>query len=181
MVVNNDIHNMSVTGEFQDIITDKRTGKVTKTKWSHNLVVESVTKLVAALIHNQFASNKVYWAVGSGEDSWDTSMPAVQVSDCALTHEIGRKEVTNTIEYYNESNNPTETITNKLHITATFTEEDCNGDWREFGLFAGDATQTLGSGIMIDNKRHSHIGKTNEMVIERHLILTFNLAAAPTE
>lgn len=177
-----DAHNMSVTGVFQDVITNKRTGDVIKTEWNHNLVVESVTKLVAALICNHFDNNKVFWAVGSGEDVWDTDgAPVVLTSDCALTNEIGRKDVTNSIEYYNDSNNPTETVTNKLHITATFTEDDCNGDWREFGLFAGDATNTIGSGIMIDNKRHPHIGKTDEMIIERHLILTFNLGTSTAE
>lgn len=171
-----DFTNLKVDGQFKDII--RVGGKVVEeTPWNHNIVVTSVTTLIAALIAGKISDHKLYWAVGSGSESWDTTEVPATVNDTSLTNEIGRKLIeSESIEFYDAANKPLTTgMSNRLHITALFSEDECNGDWREFGIFGGSATTTSDSGIMIDNKRHKHIAKTTDTVIERHLILTFNL------
>lgn len=174
--------NVRIDGMFKDII---RCGDkvVEETPWTHNLVVQSVTNLIAAQISGKMGSGNLYWAVGSGDTSWDAEGADVKptLGETQLTNEIGRKKITDTdIEFYTADNQHSDDITNRLHITSMFTEEECNGNWREFGLFGGDdAGVMVNTGIMIDKKHHGLISKTNETTVERHLILTFNLAAVP--
>ena len=106
----------------------------------------------------------------------DTTQVDPTASETKLTSEIGRKSIS-TIEFYDSNNGVSATPTNKIHIAVTFSENECNGTWREFGLFGGDtASSTADSGIMIDKKHHNIITKTQDIVIERHIVLTFNLA-----
>ena len=165
-----------IDGMYYDII--KRNGKIEITPCRHNLVVTSVTKLISALLGGKISSGIKYWAVGSGDDSWDTNPADPQLSEVRLTNEIGRKVITaDDIEFYDSNNNPSPTPTNRLHIHATFGEDECNGKWREFGLFGGDdASVVVNSGIMVDKKHHDVITKTSDTIIERHIVLTFNLA-----
>lgn len=177
-----DFAGLKVDGQFKDII--KRNGRVVEeTPWNHNIVVTSVTTLIAALIAGKLPTHKLYWAVGSGSEDWDTEtdIPAPTPNETSLVNEIGRKLIEfDSVEFYDAANKPVEDgkMSNRIHITALFGEEECNGDWREFGIFGGNATSDLGSGIMIDDKRHKHIAKTTDTVIERHLILTFNLGSS---
>lgn len=167
---------LKVDGLFRDIIINKRTGEVKASKWEHNIVVNSAINLITALLAGKNTKGIKYWAVGSGANSWDTKPVDPTASETKLTSEIGRKSIS-TIEFYNSNNGISTTPTNKIHIAVTFNENECNGAWREFGLFGGDtASSTADSGIMIDKKHHSIITKTQDIVIERHIILTFNLA-----
>ena len=164
-----------VDGMYYDVI--RRNGKTEITPCSHNLVVTSIIKLISSLLGNKMSNGIGYWAVGSGNDSWDTNPVDPQLSETLLTNEIGRKAITiSNIEFYDNDNNPSVTPTNRLHISITFNEDECNGKWREFGLFGGDgASVTINSGIMIDKKHHNIITKTSDTTIERHIVLTFNL------
>lgn len=179
-VINN--ANFSITGDYRDIITHAD-GTITKTPWQHNLVVSSITKLIAALISGNMTSGTLYWAIGSGDPAWDDAegtengVPEPELTETRLTSEIGRKVLQSTnVEFYSVDNEPTEDVTNKLHISVRFNEDECNGDWREFGLFGGDdATVMMNTGIMLDKKHHGIITKTSDTTIERHLILTFNI------
>lgn len=167
---------LKVDGVFHDIITNKRTGEVKVSKWEHNLVVNSAINLITALLANKNAKGIKYWAVGSGTNLWDTTPIDPIASETKLTSEIGRKSIS-TIEFYDSNNGVSATPTNKIHIAVTFNENECNGVWREFGLFGGDTvSNTTDSGIMIDKKHHSIITKTQDIIIERHIVLTFNLA-----
>lgn len=167
---------LKVDGMFRDIITNKRTGEVKVSKWEHNLVVNSAINLITALLAGKNTKGIGYWAVGSGADSWDTTSVDPTASETKLTSEIGRKSIS-MIEFYDSNNGVSATPTNKIHIAVTFNENECNGTWREFGLFGGDtASSTADSGIMIDKKHHNVITKTQDIVIERHIVLTFNLA-----
>lgn len=181
-----DTNNMKVDGIFKDVI--RKNGKVVaETEWKHNLVVQSVTKLIAALVGGKMTSGNLYWAVGSGDASWSADGADVKptLGETQLTNEIGRKKISDeSIEFYTADNKPVAEgeISNRLHITAMFNENECNGDWREFGLFGGDdASVMVNTGIMIDKKHHGLISKTEETTVERHLILTFNLVATPAE
>lgn len=173
----------NVTGEWKDVIRHSD-GTIEETSWSHNLVVKSITTLIASLIGGQGVLGDIYWAVGSGDPDWDTNPVDPTLEETQLTNEIGRKRIfTNTnVEFYDETNNHSDDPTNKLHITTIFEEQDCNGDWREFGLFAGESVSIMmNTGTMIDKKHHGVIAKTVDTTVERHLILTFNISEVEPE
>lgn len=143
----------------------------------YNLVVNSFLPLIMSLLKNEVGySGMQYWAVGSGESSWDTSTPNPLANATTLTAELGRKAIpNNAISYLDANLAVTNTPTNKLQITITFGENECNGVWREFGIFGGNATSTADSGILINKKHHAILTKTSDMTVERTIQFTLNL------
>ena len=161
-------------GELTDVIKYKD-GRVEVRK-DHNLVVNSILNLLMALLKNDSSYNGIlYWAVGSGLASWDSSLPSPSPSDTALVNEIGRVSIPSSEIKYIDGTNYSNTPTNKIEISHTFGENDCNGTWREFGIFGGDATSTSGSGIMIDKVNHKILTKTDLMEVNRTLKITLNI------
>lgn len=169
----NELTNLIITGDWKDII--RKDGRIVDTIDGHNIVVNSALNLMAALIGNKIQNN-LYWAIGSGNADWDNTPVDPMLTDTQLENEIGRKLlVDSNIEFYDNVNKVSQTPTNRIHIMTMFEEQECNGDWREFGIFGGDANVTINSGIMIDHKHHGIITKDSNTTIERHLILTFRL------
>lgn len=168
--------NVQMTGHIIDKITYKD-GRVEVIE-GHNLVVNSFLKLVMSLLKgdNQNSGAK-YWAVGSGSSSWDSNPIDPTISENKLTAEIGRKAISSdNISFLDENFNVVTTPTNVLQIVAKFNESECNGSWREFGIFGGEgATSTKNSGIMINKRHHKLITKTEDMVVERTMRFTLNL------
>ena len=117
-----------------------------------------------------------YWAVGSGAPSWDTNMPTPELTATRLTSEIGRVPISaDELAFLDQDYRVVSTPTNILQISHTFGADDCNGVWREFGIFGGNATAVLNSGIMVNKRHHSVITKTEEMTIERIMRFTLSL------
>lgn len=170
-----DGHNVHMTGHIVDRIY--KNGELVDVIEGHNLVVNSFLKLVMALCKGQSGYGGIsYWAVGSGATSWDTSMPDPEINASRLTAEIGRVPISaSDIKFLTADLVETSSPTNILQIKHTFGPSDCNGKWREFGLFGGNASGTANSGIMINKRHHSVITKTNEMSIERTMTFTLNL------
>ncbi|MBO8161166.1 MAG: hypothetical protein H0Z24_05970 [Thermosipho sp. (in: Bacteria)] len=168
--------NPKFKGEVTDVLINTKTGEK-KVLWtSKNVVVDDFSKLIAALVKNESGySGALYWAVGSGSDSWDDSNPPLpSVTDTKLTSETYRKAITaDDMAFLDDNGNETATITNKLQIKVTFTETEANGALREFGIFGGNATSTKDSGIMINHKIHPLIYKTSDMILERTIRFTF--------
>jgi hypothetical protein len=54
-----------------------------------------------------------------------------------------------------------------------FDENTANGPLREFGVFGGNATGLLGSGIMCDRVIHQVVNKNSNMALQRKLRFTF--------
>lgn len=170
-----DSHNVHMTGEIIDRIhyadghIEERVG--------HNLVVNNFLNLVMSLLKQQSGYKGIqYWAVGSGASSWDGSMPNPDINSTKLTAELGRVAIgAGEIKFLNSDYNEVSTPTNILQISHTFGPSDCNGVWREFGIFGGNATTAKGSGIMINKRHHAVITKTEEMTIERTMRFTLNL------
>lgn len=162
-------------GEYTDTIYHSD-GRV-EVKESKNTIVNDIGRLIACLFKQKEGyTGLTYWAVGSGSDSWDTTNPPTAlVTDKGCVNEIGRKQIPpSAITFIDGDNQPTEQITNRLQITLTFTEQECNGVWREFSIFGGNATSLANSGIAINHKNHSVMVKTDSMVIERQIRFTFN-------
>lgn len=166
---------LSASGFCQDtIIYPDGTKEVLE---GSNLVVNTFPVLLQLLLKRQSGYNGItYWAVGSGNDSWDSSTPSPALSDTRLTNEIGRVSIdAANISFLDPNLNVTTTPTNIILITRTFSTSECNGKWREFGLFGGNATSTLNSGIMVNHRMHGVITKTSEIAVERKLRFTINL------
>lgn len=142
----------------------------------YNTVVNDCSKLIACLMKAQAGYSGIsYWAVGSGLSSWSNdNPPAPSVTDTKLTTETYRKAISpSDIKFLDANNAETSSITNKIQIKVTFNENEANGELREFGLFGGNATSTVNSGIMINRKTHGLIYKTSGMKLERTIRIVF--------
>ena len=172
----NEFSKLKATGDSIVDIIHYKDGRVEEIDRGHNLVVNSLLPLLQCLLKNDSSYKGIqYWAVGSGSDSWDDSAVSPQLTETTLTKEIGRKSITaDNIKFMDSGFNETQTPTNIIEITATFGANECNGEWREFGLFGGEATSALNSGTMINKKHHAVLTKTSDMVIERRIRLTLN-------
>nr|DAT58992.1 MAG TPA: tail-collar fiber protein [Caudoviricetes sp.] len=166
---------VSMTGEITDYIY--KNGVLVDTIKSHNLVVNSFLNLVMCLLKNQSGHLGIqYWAVGSGNTAWDTAEVQPTSGETRLTVEIGRVPILpSEITFLNSSFNEVSTPTNIIQVKHTFGTNDCNGAWREFGIFGGNATTSANSGILINKKHHKLINKTSEMTVERVMRFTLNL------
>jgi len=165
--------------EWQDTIeyTDGRSTKVSP--WRTNQLQNTFSTLVAALLKGDAAhSGLTYFAVGEGLGSWDTIPPTQPKSDTTLTTEIFRKALVpaTDIVYLDPSNDMVVAgPTRKIQITVIFTTAEGNGDLREWGMFGGDATATLDSGLMADWVVHGLITKDSSMTITRVVKLEIGL------
>ena len=170
-----DGHNVHMVGEITDRIY--KNGVLIEERVGHNLIVNSFLKLVMALLKGQPGFSGIgYWAVGSGASSWDTNLPDPEINATVLTAEIGRVKIQpSEITFLDANYNPSANPTNILQIKHTFGTNDCNGVWREFGIFGGQASATANTGLMINKKHHKIITKTSDMTIERTMRFTLNL------
>lgn len=175
MLTSADSHNVHMTGEIIDRIHYKD-GRVEERK-GHNLVVNSFLNLVMCLLKKQSGYSGIqYWAVGSGASSWDNRMPTPEIGATRLTAELGRVPISaSEISFLDSNYNKVSTPTNIIQIEHTFGANDCNGVWREFGIFGGNASATANSGIMINKRHHAVITKTEEMTVERIMRFTLSL------
>ena len=171
-----DDHSIKMTGQITDRIF--KNGILVEERVGHNLVVNTALNLIMALLKRQSGYSGIqYWAVGSGASSWDSSLPSPTAGDTRLTAEIGRVAIDpSEIVFLNGSLQVSSTPTNIIQITHTFGVNDCNGSWREFGIFGGNATASANSGIMINKRNHEVITKTSEMTVERVMRFTLSLA-----
>lgn len=174
-LMDNAVAKGAIIGEFQDTIT-YADGRVEVKDWNRNMIVNGIAKLVACLMKKHSGYDGLeYWAIGQGLESWDDALPTAKATDERLTSEIGRKAIpASAITFVDVNGQPTTGITNRIQITLEFKENECNGKWREFGIFGGNATGTTNSGIMINHKIHELITKTSAMTIERKIRFTFN-------
>ena len=168
--------NLKVVGQITDKIYDTK-GNLIETREGHNLVVTSILPLLASLLKKDSNFTGLqYWAIGQGDSSWDTTLPDPTVGDTQLVSELGRVAIPDTdVTYLDDNLSPSNTPTHILQIRHTFDENTLNGTWREFGIFGGNASATLGSGIMLNHRNHARLDKTSEMIVERTMRFTLTL------
>lgn len=124
--------NIGLKGKYKFTFRDAVTGKVTKVKFYENLIPTVARTMIANNLTNTVPTNVMrinYTALGTG-----TNAPAN--GDTKLQTESYRKLVAS------ETNSA-----NKGYCTAFYTAVECNGTYREAGLFS-DATATADSGIL---------------------------------
>lgn len=172
-----DTPNVHMTGQSIDRIY--KNGVLVKEIVDHNLVVNTFMNLITCLLKGQSGYAGIqYWAIGQGSASWDSQdePPTPSLTDTRLASEIGRVAISaGDISFLNSSYEVVSSPTNILQIEHTFGEGDCNGKWREFGIFGGNATETLNSGLMINRRTHGVITKTSDMTVKRTMRFTLNL------
>ena len=153
--------------ELIDRVLDYKTGEELEKRIDHNLIVIGFGLLVASLLKGDptFGFPIQYWAVGEGEgDFWDDlSVEARQAKSVfsltSLYNETFR--VSTSIIFIDDNSDPVAPgPSNRIEVQATF-GPDVIGPLREFGIFGGDASTTLDSGIMIDHKSHTVINVNN--------------------
>lgn len=168
-------HNIHMTGEIIDRIY--RDGEFVEERVGHNLVVNTFLSLVMCLLKKKAGYSGIqYWAVGSGSPSWDEDIPSPDISATRLTNEIARVPIsTDEMQFLDSDYNVVSTPTNILQIKHLFTTDECNGVWREFGIFGGNATSAVNSGILINKRHHAILTKTSDMTVERTMRFTLNL------
>ena len=174
-LLGSEIHCVHMTGESIDRIF--RNGQLVEERRGHNLVVNTFLNLVMCLIKKQSGYTGIqYWAVGSGSPSWDGNIPTPDLNANKLTAELGRVAIpASEITFLDSNYNETTTPTNIIQVKHTFGTADCNGVWREFGLFGGNATANANSGIMVNKRHHAVLTKTSDMTVERTMRFTLNL------
>lgn len=166
-MLENNLISFEMSGEVIDNIYDNR-GNLIEKRIGHNIIVNSFLNLVMLLLKDNGTSGIQYWAIGGGSTLWDSNSQLPTSQETRLTNEIGRAlinpdEITFLTPTFELSSVPT----NIIQIKHTFGTNDCNGEWREFGIFGGNATAAANSGILINKKHHKVINKTSEMSIER--------------
>lgn len=163
-------------GRFRDRLIDRDGRVLLATDWQHNLIVEGLRRLVAALVMGDPQGVALaHWAVGTGNDTWDGGSvppPASIESRTQLFNETGRIAVPPTqIAFVNPP------LDNEIEISGEFTIADISGGepnrrLREFALFAG-GSMTTNSGIMINHRIHPRIDMQSGFTLQRTLRLTF--------
>ena len=116
----------------------------------------------------------LYWEQGSGLAAWDSDQPTPTEDDTALTTPLYRKAIDpSDIIYVDANGNASASRTNRIKISVSFGTGESTGKIREYGIFGGDATTTLGSGLMIDHKIHGVQTKDDDITYNRSIILSF--------
>lgn len=174
-IASGDLSGVKMTGQSIDRIY--KNGVFVEEIVGHNLVVSSFLKLIMCLLKQENGYSGIqYWAVGSGASSWDSNTPNPTLDSTGLTSELGRSAINkDNIIFLNSNYEKSNTPTNIIQVSHTFGTSECNGVWREFGLFGGNATASKDSGIMINKRHHAIITKTNEMSVERIMRFTLSL------
>ncbi|HET6334564.1 MAG TPA: hypothetical protein VFG30_15180 [Polyangiales bacterium] len=163
-------------GRYTDTLLAADGGVIWSTPWRHNLIVDRLSAVLAALIKGDIQAAALgYWAVGRGEESWDSgSVPsdANRRAYVQLVNETGRKPLSaGQIAFVGGS------FTRQIEITAEFTAIDLlvgppNQRLREFGLFAGGIS-AANSGWLINHRIHPRIDMQPGFTLRRTLRLTF--------
>ena len=143
---------------------------------SHNVVTERLSIAIACLMKREPGYDGIlYWALGSGSPSWsEDNPPSPSDTDTGLQNEFYRKEIPTANKVFIDSdNNVSHTPTNRVQASITFNEDEANGKIMEFGIFAGTATSSLGTGLMINHKIHPAIYKSELVRLEKVIRFTF--------
>jgi hypothetical protein len=163
-------------GEYRDVLRDATGREVWARDWQRNLIVDGLRKLLAALVKGDPQGAKLgYWAVGSGDVSWDGGTVPSDASRrvrSQLYTETARLPLTaGQITFVGG------TFTNRLDVTTQITTANIPGGpatWslREFGVFGG-GTAAANSGVLINHRIHPRIDMQAGFTLQRTLRLTF--------
>lgn len=139
---------------YFDVKTQKMVGDgVVYEDTVSNLIVDSASIFMARRSKpgTTWGTGIQFLAVGSGVGDGTYQVPEeAGVSQIALRQEIFRKAITSST-FLDGSDNATETPTNKIQMTTTFSKTEAVGAIVEQGLLAGDATTGSLYGVVAAN------------------------------
>lgn len=140
--------------------------------WKKNLVVAKAGDLLSwflkegGLVGGPLGIQ--YYALGSGLASWDSAPVQPSPSDVKLQTEIAASRKVPSLTFLDANNNPTATKTDKIELQVTYGTTELNGTtWREFGVFAGDATTSVDTGYLLNHVIHGAFPKTSAITVTR--------------
>jgi len=174
-------------GYYRDVFIGPSGKAQLDTGWHPNLVVQNCNVLLASLMKRQTGMQGIlYLAIGQGDPQWDDQSPVALLTTSQLNTEVARQAITeDQIVFLDDEDQLTDEPTSRLQITVEFRGEELvpNGSLslREFGLYGGDATGELNSGVIIDYVIHPRIELTPEMTLSRTLRLSFGVGSIPQE
>jgi len=166
-------------GLLYDEFVNVKTRKTTIIhNWIPNRVVNQFYVLVGGLLKGQYQWNGIqYWAIGSGEASWDALNATERAAKSLLTLTTLYSEIVRVVPslmYLDDSDTIVTGPTHRLQISAVF-GTSVSGYLRELGLFGGTATSTVNTGYMLNHRAHPVIGLNilaPETILNRILRLT---------
>lgn len=172
-----------IHGFWKDVIERKRPDGtdevVEETDWKSNLIVVGMGVVLAGLLKGDpdFAGGIIRHAVGRGNPAWDIpGPPAPSYGATSLVDEYFRKAPT-AISYLDPGGAPVVGPTRSILVQTVLDYGEANGGGgeyiREQGLFGGLATDTLGSGTMINLIYHVAKFKNSGIKITRYINLQF--------
>lgn len=161
-------------GIFQNEIRDPNGKIIYLSPWMPNTIVQTAWLLMAGLLKNDpNMAGIAYWAVGSGDVTWDMRRPLANSGKTRLMAEFDRQAIEpDRIAYLNVNGNHAVTPTDCIEVNAVYT-------WprqrvlREFGIFGGNATQAADSGYMINYVIHPRIDLAPGATLTRRMRFTF--------
>lgn len=148
-----------------DRIVDLNTGEE-EVREDHNLITIGFGLLVASLLKGDgtYGFPLSYWAVGPGEgDFWDDlSVSARQAKSNFTLTQLYDEQYREPVQSVFIDDNDDEVVgpTNRIEVRATF-GPDVIGPLREFGIFGGNTTAAINTGLMIDHKSHTAVNLNN--------------------
>lgn len=166
--------NLILEASFRDYIIYGN-GVVIDTGWESNQPQDAQALLTMQLYMESLVGSTStvggiqYMAFGQGDVSWDTVAPTLDPTDTTLLSELGRVAISRSDMVYLDpsDDSESETPTRKVQIEVFIPAGVGTGDWREFCLYGGNASDTLDSGIMINWFNHAVINKTDDVAIQR--------------
>lgn len=173
-----------VKGRWKDVVTRRRPDGtdevVEETPWNSNMIVQGMSVALAGLMKNDpnFVGGIKYHAVGRGLPAWDPLLipPTPLASAVSLVDEYFRKPPT-AISYLDPMGVPVPGPTKSILIQTVLDYPEANGMAgeyiREQGIFCGQATAALNSGMMVNLIYHVAKFKNATIKITRYINFIF--------
>lgn len=163
-----------IQGTYRDQVFNRQGRLLIDWGWSPNTIVDSAWPLVAGLLKNDpVLDGIIYLAIGTGDPAWDGTGMVASHTATGLHNEIGRQVLSEEdMAYLNPDGSPASAPTSTLEVTATFSWPGEDQTLREFGLFGGDATEDMDSGMLINYVIHPSLTLESGSTLRRRLRLT---------
>jgi hypothetical protein len=137
---------------------------------SHNIITSGFSKYVSTLIKG--VQSTIYFALGTGVASWDTSgAPSVSVNQSALYNEVFRMPISEVVYVNPSTDEVSNSPTSRIRIKVEFDNNEYYGITREYGLFAINATGTIGSGTLINYCNHPKITIPTDTTFTKYIYI----------
>ena len=172
-----------IHGRWKDVIErklpDGTEEVVEETEWKSNLIVVGMGVVLAWLLKADpdCDGGVVRHAVGRGNPSWDMSGPPTPSYDSTALYDEYFRKAPAAISYLDTGGAPVVGPTRSILVQTILDYGEANGGSgeyiREQGLFGGPATDTLGSGILMNLIYHIAKFKNAGVKITRYINLQF--------